>query len=276
MSISQSDNWKETPCQLEVTKPLSGVQVGRVGLIIGLSFGRRVRRRFITIVASFLIKLIASFPVLLLVKVVVVVHGVVIVSLRPVGLVILIGLHRVVGRTIISCIFTIVCLATTVEAITLASMSSNMSVILSQYEVHGLLDFVALQSWGLGYDQLPLFSGESGSSHQMPSLDCTWKADLVILQLPVALIIVRHVLQEGLARTSMQVREELVKVLGQLHATVVLKRLVKHLQDAVYRIGLLGIGQVVALHQLPCSASKRSQHVENPSASLFRIFIFPM
>ena len=90
----------------------------------------------------------------------------------------------------------------------------------------------------------------------MPSLDCTWKADLVILQLPVALIIVRHVLQEGLARTSMQVREELVKVLGQLHATVVLKRLVKHLQDAIYRIRHLHIGQVIVLQQLPCSAAE--------------------
>lgn len=143
-----------------------------------------------------------------------------------------------------------------VEAITLASMSSNMSVILSKNEKHGLLDFVALQGWGLGDNQLALLFAKPSSSHQMPPLNKTRKADLVVLQLPGALIIVRHVLQKRLARTSMQMSEELVKVLGQLHATVVPKRLVHHLQDAVQRVRLFGIGQVIALHQLPCCAAQ--------------------
>ena len=68
----------------EVAEPLPGVQVGGIRLIKHLSFSSRIWKRVVaTIVASFLIEIIASIPLVLLVQVVVVVRGVVIVSLRP-------------------------------------------------------------------------------------------------------------------------------------------------------------------------------------------------
>ena len=93
-------------------------------------------------------------------------------------------------------------------------MISHMLVILPKDKEHYVLYPSTFENGCLGYDQLLLLTRKASFAQEAPSLHWAWQADLVIFQPPVALIVIGDILQQGLARLTLQYGEVAVKVLG--------------------------------------------------------------
>ena len=270
IGISECNDGQIAPCQLDVIEPLAGIQVCRIGTVIGgCLFGCRLKFRFgnfIAVVGSFFIK---GFLIIGLIGFIVAMVawrlrvGVILFPVLPIA--------RLSGAVISICIVAVGlvrlivhCIAAALAAIAgiTRRMTGHCFMVLAQQQEESLLDFVALQGRRLCDNQLPLLSAQASFAQQVPSLHLSRQGHTVVSQAVVELVMLGAEIQECLTRSSLKRDKVPIKIGWQLHSIVVLEGFVESLQDSVKGSSLLHIFNGKGLKQLPRCAREASDQIQ--------------
>ena len=89
-------------------------------------------------------------------------------------------------------------------------------MVLAQQEEEGFLHLVAFHARCLSCDKLPLLSGKSSPSQQVPSLHLVGQRHIVLGELVVEVAVLSGVVQEGLPMSSLKATEVAIEVIQKL------------------------------------------------------------